>query len=476
VADASTVAVRGKAYLRFDASLRADLEELLQPENAPSPTKAAELLQAARRLSDERTVSELDRIPPEGLAWLAAHYRIHGPESKDEVLRAMLKQRYHEETEQRLGADISRLRNPPDVRRFLRATQRHLEPLPGDRGRRSRALLAAPLFIPAVIGAEIADAQATQRGMVADFEHIIEYHPGAASMGESAADLTSLDLSELVTRFAPVFVQQVQPAAPFEKNADRIGGVFLTGTPAEVEVGIDTTRPVVYWAQSQARIAERRYDQLTYVTWYPSRPALTKGDVEAGDIDGVVIRITLDSHRRPAVYEFVRSCGCYHTLWVAEFVEAAARNEFGRPTDGRQFAMQRDTKGRSLFVAGLVHDDGTQPGRPMVFVDSGRHQVVAIKASRFEIERNNSVEEEAYALEPYDSLTRLPLGEAVASMFGSDGLVHNAGRKEGLLLAPTGMLSAGQPRQLGTMKIRMDAYDQDDPRLLEEGLRLPNGF
>jgi hypothetical protein len=61
-------------------------------------------------------------------------------------------------------------------------------------------------------------------------------------------------------------------------------------------------------------------------------------------------------------------------------------------------------------------------------------------------------------------------------MFGSDGLVHNAGRKEGLLLAPTGMLSAGQPRQLGTMKIRMDAYDQDDPRLLEEGLRLPNGF
>jgi hypothetical protein len=68
------------------------------------------------------------------------------------------------------------------------------------------------------------------------------------------------------------------------------------------------------------------------------------------------------------------------------------------------------------------------------------------------------------------------LGDGVASMFGGDGLVHNAGRGEGWLLAPTGMLSAGQTRQLGTMKIRMDAYDYDDPRLLERNLRLPDGF
>ena len=82
----------------------------------------------------------------------------------------------------------------------------------------------------------------------------------------------------------------------------------------------------------------------------------------------------------------------------------------------------------------------------------------------------------SYRLEPYETLTRLPLGNGIASMFGSDGLVHNAGRREGWLFAPTGMLSAGQPRQLGTMKIRMDAYDFDDPRLLERNLRLPDSF
>ena len=31
-------------------------------------------------------------------------------------------------------------------------------------------------------------------------------------------------------------------------------------------------------------------------------------------------------------------------------------------------------------------------------------------------------------------------------------------------------------RQLETMKIRMDAYDYDDPRLLERNLRLPDSF
>lgn len=84
--------------------------------------------------------------------------------------------------------------------------------------------------------------------------------------------------------------------------------------------------------------------------------------------------------------------------------------------------------------------------------------------------------ERTYLLERYETLTRLPLGDGVASMFGSDGLVHNAGRIEGWLMAPTGMRSAGQPRQLGTMKIRLDAYDYDDPHLLDRQLRFPPEF
>lgn len=476
VADASTVPVHRKSYLRFDASLRADLDELLQPEAEPSREEAADLLRAANDLSTQRTRGALDRMPPEGIKWLGAHYGGMTEDNDPGAFREALKKRYSVQARRELDLDLSRLAEARDVRRFLVETRRGLAAAPGDRGRTTRALLAAPLFVPAVIGAEIADAEAMQRTMVADFEQTLEYRPQVASSGESMEDLSTLDQPALAARYTPIFVQQVRPEATYDPTDDRIGRVFLTGKADDIQVNVDTTHPVVYWTHSQARVDRRRYDQFSYVAWYPSRPALSGGDVEAGKIDGVVVRVTLDRHRRPAVYEFVRACGCYHTLWVAEFVEAAARSEFGAPSGEHPFAIQQDTKGRSLFLPALVRDDGTQPRRPLVFVDAGYHLVMAIKPSGPAETDSATAAQQTYTLEPYESLTRLPLGNAVASMFGSDGLVHHAGRQEGFLLAPTGMLSAGQPRQLGTMKIRMDAYDQDDPRLLERNLRFPGGF
>lgn len=476
VADASTTEIRNRGYLRFDANLRADLVELLQPEAKPSREQAADLLRAANELAIRQGVGELDRMPPEGLRWLGAHYGGMMNEGDSGAFREGLKERYRKETAQELDADLTRVTEAGDVRRFLAETHRRLRPSPGDRGRTARALLTAPLFVPAVIGAEIADAEATQRTMVADFKQTLEYRLQGTAPGEPARDLPSLDLSGLAARYAPVFVQQVDPEAAYDPQDDRIGRVFLNGSADDIQVNVDTAHPVVYWAHTQARVESRRYDQLTYVAWYPNRPALSSGDVEAGKIDGVVVRITLDRHRRPAVYEFVRACGCYHTLWVAEFIEAAARSEFGGPTAKHQFAIQKNAQGRSLFLPALVRDDGTQPRRPVVFVNAGYHLVMLIKPSGTDEAHATTDGQQTYALELYESLTRLSLGSAVASMFGGDGLVHNAGRQEGLLLAPTGMLSAGQPRQLGTMKIRMDAYDQDDPRLLERNLRFPSGF
>ena len=233
---------------------------------------------------------------------------------------------------------------------------------------------------------------------------------------------------------------------------------------------------IIYWAHTKAKVGNRKYDQLVYVAWYPSRPALSADDPEAGRIDGVVVRITLDRHKRPAIYEFVRSCGCYHTLWVSEFVEAAARKQFGPPAKDKRFAVQRPVAGKELFFPDLIGDDGAHPRRPVAFVSAGHHLLMGVKPIEDGVISGEIADRHTYRLEPYDTLTKLPLGDGVASMFGSDGLVHDAGRGEGWLLAPTGMLSAGQPRQLGTMKIRMDAYDYDDPRLLERNLRFPDGF
>jgi len=322
----------------------------------------------------------------------------------------------------------------------------------------------------------MADREATQRAVVADFEQIIEYRPAEMVEVPSAATLERADPASLARWFAPTFEQQTDPQADYPVTDDQIGRVFLDGTPDAIQVHIDIKDPVVYWAHQQAKVGKRRYDQLVYVAWYPSRPALTPNDAQAGRIDGVVVRITLDRHKRPAIYEFVRSCGCYHTLWVAEFVESAARRQFGAPSEGLSYAAQRPTTGRELFFPELIRDDGARPRRPIVFVSAGHHLLMTVKPMDENSGTTPNAAMRTYRLEPYETLTRLPLGDGVASMFGSDGLVHDAGRREGWLLAPTGMLSAGQPRQLGTMKIRMDAYDYNDPRLLEQNLRLPDDF
>lgn len=480
VRDAGALCVAGKGHLRFDAALRSDLEDAIAATDLPTMTqRGADVLRRSNALAIKSVDSELDRMPAEELNSLIRTYGLaSSSEDRSEEIDCV-KSAYSDRAQSALENDLAEIDSASGLRAERRILSRilgRIEPSPGDRGKLGRVLLAAPLFVPASIGAEIADHEATQRAMVADFTHVIEYRPAETDDVGAATTLERADAAVLARWFAPVFEQQVDPNAEYPVSEDKIGRVYLTGAPNDIRVNIDIGDPVVYWTRQQAKVGERKYDQLIYVAWYPSRPALTPNDPAAGRIDGLVMRITLDRHERPAVYEFVRSCGCYHTLWVAEFVESAARQQFGPPPDGEEYAVQRETSGRDLFMPELVRDDGARPRRPIAYVGAGHHLLTAVKPLVDERDVSPAEARMTYRLEPYEALTRLPLGKGVASMFGSDGLVHDAGRGEGWLLAPTGMLSAGQPRQLGTMKIRMDAYDYDDPRLLERNLRLPDGF
>ncbi len=478
-ADAASLRVGGHGELRFTVALRSDLDDALAEVDLDAlREEGLDVLRRAHRLALETLDGEIDRMSPRGLAELVRTYRLDHAPADPARRRAFLKRAAAERARAAFERDEATLRSAAtlaEARCFLRDIRARIEPPPGDRGKLGRILVAAPLFLPAAIGAEIADREATQRALVADFDQVIEYRPAEMPEVPSADGLAQASPQQLARWFAPVFAQQFDAEARYPQADDRIGRVYLTGRPGDIRVHIDVDDPVVYWTHGEARVGQRRYDQLIYVAWYPERPALTPNDPQAGHIDGIVVRITLDRHERPAIYEFVRSCGCFHTLWVAEFVEAEAREQFGPPIKGMRFAVQRDQPGRGLFIPELVPDDGSRPGRPVAFVSAGSHMVMIVRPLAG-ADVPPAVEKHTYRLEPYDNLTRLPLGDGVASMFGSDGLVHNAGRGEGWLLAPTGMLSAGQPRQLGTMKIRLDAYDYDDPRLLEGHLRLPGSF
>lgn len=479
VRDATASTVKSQGYLRFDAPLRSDLDDAIGQADADAiRTAGAEVLRAAHALAVRSARGELDRMPPAGLRALAQHYHAATPARDADGLRNELAQRFEEAGDAALADDLARLAaaDRAAARAQLVDIRKRIEPAAGDAGRLGRVLLTAPLYVPATLGAGLADKGATERETTVHFQHTRVYAPEQRP-GAADGDSPNPDIAELARRYAPVFVQEVNPQAAYPAREDRIGRVFLTGTPDNIQVNIDDADPVVYWSRSQARIGDERCDQLIYVAWYPSRPALSAGDPQAGRIDGVVIRVTLDHRHRPAIYEFVRTCGCYHTLWVADRVEQAALAEYGAPLPDMAFAVQRAPSRREeLFMPALVPDEGAGAAQPTVYVDAGQHLVLTVAATDNTVADPASEERVTYRLEPYGTLTHLPLHDGVASMFDSAGLVHGAARAEGWLLAPTGMLQAGRPRQLGTMKIRMDAYDYDDPRLLERNLRLPSSF
>lgn len=480
VRDAAALTVADRGHLRFNTALRSDLEDAIATDDLSGVKKqGAEVLQRANALAIASASGEIDRISSDGLDFLIKTYGLKEQQSDAADPRERVKSAYDAAAHAAVQHDLATLSSATDVdeaRRFLSSIHGKIEVAAGDRGKAARILLGAPLFIPASIGAEAAEREAMQREMTVDFKRVTEYRPARMEDVPGAAELANADPGILAAWYAPVFLQQVDPDASYPASEDRIGRIYLTGRPDAIRVHVDIADPVVYWTRLEAKVGNRKYDQLVYVAWYPSRPALAKNDPEAGRIDGVVVRITLDRHSRPAIYEFVRSCGCYHALWVSEFIEAEARAQFGAPAENHRFAIQRDLPGKELFIPDLIPDDGARPRRPVAFVSAGHHLLMGVKPIEDHMFKGKVSSRYTYRLGPYDSLTKLPLGDAVASMFGSDGLVHDAGRGEGWLLAPTGMLSAGQPRQLGTMKIRMDAYDYDDPRLLERALRLPDDF
>jgi len=151
-------------------------------------------------------------------------------------------------------------------------------------------------------------------------------------------------------------------------------------------------------------------------------------------------------------------------------------DEHGDPESGKQFALERDVRGRIDLVIPKILDDPAAADRPVVRSAEGHHAILDVDFAENDHEREvvRSVE---YTLRPYDELERLPLADgSFTSMFHDNGLVKGAQRLEGVFFTPIGILSAGQPRQRGTQLIHWDQYDLDDPRLFERGLRLPASF
>ena len=272
-------------------------------------------------------------------------------------------------------------------------------------------------------------------------------------------------------RFAPTIVQGFQ----FDEQDSKYHyGADAIGTPRLVESGkriqIDTSRPAVFARVEHANVYNKELKQLTYVFWYPQRPV---GAVESGSVDGGILRITLDIHGEPSIFEYSQPCGCFHGTFASRNLEDLAQTEFGSAAPSRAHSLEAPLEKSNWVVRDLI--DVREGASPVLYMSAGKHFCEAIRFRDPQAPLNVD-QTRNYVLSPYQALESIEGDDGTRhSMFNQQGLVIGGRRwKEEMLFAE--MDNPGWPRRLDQMRIHWDHDRWDDPELLETSLRLPHAL
>jgi hypothetical protein len=251
---------------------------------------------------------------------------------------------------------------------------------------------------------------------------------------------TPAQADALARFYAPVFV--VDRAYEF----DRPGVVALRDEKPVIEDG----PPAVYTYFSHAFFRGRPVLQINYSLWFGARGGDSAPWIEHGTLDGITVRVTLDTEGRPIVVDVMNNCGCYH---------------FFLPAKGLVTGLRDDPKGLEPLVAGAL--PAAFPKHPLMLrVKAGWHQVDAFWAAPLP----GYGDTVGYRLLSYDALEALRSPEgAVESLFTPDGIAKGSGRIEPFLLFSMGIPDVGSMRQRGHHAIKLVGRAHfDDPYLLDK--------
>ncbi|MDY6903346.1 MAG: hypothetical protein SWH61_01550 [Thermodesulfobacteriota bacterium] len=253
----------------------------------------------------------------------------------------------------------------------------------------------------------------------------------------------SVDVLILARAFAPVLIQD--ETGP----NDRIGRIVWRNG----EIAVDTDTPVVYYYLTNAFYRDRPIVQINYAAWYPARKGGESPWIEQGRIDGLTIRISLDSRGVPFMVDMMNNCGCYH---------------FFMPRKGVVKAIKPKRFTIDAFIPRELPAEFPEK-RLTVQMNTGWHQVRHIDTSPPANAGEADNGAVPYTLLPYDFLETLPkTGGTCESMFDNKGIVKGSGRIEPLLLFPMGIPKVGSMRQRGNHALKLVGREHfSDPRLFD---------
>jgi hypothetical protein len=276
-----------------------------------------------------------------------------------------------------------------------------------------------------------------------------------------APDFDALGVPRLPPALTEALLARHAPALEVDTvdGNDRLGQ--LVWGDGGKRVVVDTTRPVAYARVAYTRLAGRVVPQLVYTFWFPSRPAQSYLDALAGNLDGLIWRVTLGPDLKPLAYDTIHPCGCYHLFYPTDRVRARPG-----PIEGQG-----------------PYDEGLFVPQPVDAPRDGERQLLRIASRTHYLRRVANVADTnagvlEYSLRDENELRVLPWPNESAprgtrSAYGTDGLVAGSERLERLFFWPMGIASAGQMRQWGHHATAFVGRRHfDDPDLFERYFEL----
>jgi hypothetical protein len=241
----------------------------------------------------------------------------------------------------------------------------------------------------------------------------------------------------LVASLAPIFIQDV--AAPH----DRFGRVLWVAD----RLGIDSENPTVYWYISHTFLKGQPVIQINYALWYSERAGKNSPWIERGRLDGLTVRVTLDTQGKPFMVDVMNNCGCYHLF--------SPQKDRVREVTSRRFRLDP-------FAPQWLPPISSE-NRLGIRVNSGWHQVQGFLAERA------PPDAASYELVPYEALEALPRQNGrTESMFNGKGIAKGSHRIEPVFFFSMGIPSVGSMRQRGHHAISLTGRVHfDDPDLFD---------
>lgn len=283
----------------------------------------------------------------------------------------------------------------------------------------------------------------------ADSDAWLSYRPPPASSAPLALRPDALGLPQ---------ASRAQLDALFARHAPELriaprSAADRPGTPQFDAAGRRTFRSdqaLAYRQVGWSRLAGRWHLQLVYQWWFRARPADGVLDIYAGELDGLLWRVTLDARGNALLYDAIHPCGCWHSL----FLPADSPLRFRQPADAEQRLARRLTL------------PGSQPAT--LWLRGGDHALLWVDG------RRAAYPSHRYRFAELDELRRLAHPAGRRSLYGRDGLVAGTQRLERWLLWPSGVVSPGAMRQWGRhASAFIGEAHFDDPDLLGRYFRLP---